>query len=171
MVAPTTQLHLGWHLLPVEDLVQVCHDLDRARRRVDAMTVQPTGAADREGVWTVDLRSPRPLRPVRLTERIEELGVGRLRGRGHFCLPTRPDTVCAWDGAGGQVSIGAIARWARRRPQTRLVVTGVDPVDRCRVEDAFRAVVMNPAEYASRAAWPGLDDGLDTWLGERDTAA
>lgn len=171
MVAPTTQLHLGWHQLPVEDLLQVCHDLDRARRRVDPMTVQPTGAADREGVWTVDLRSPRPLHPVRLTERIEDLGAGRLRGRGHFWLPTRPGTVCAWDGAGGQVSIGAIDRWARRRPQTRLVVTGVDPVDRCRVEEAFRSVVMSPAEYAARAGWPDLDDGLDTWLGEHDAAA
>jgi G3E family GTPase len=171
VVAPTTQLHLGWHQLPVADLVKVHHDLDQARRRVDPLTVQPTGATDHEGVWTVDLRSARPLHPERLAERIEDLGVGRLRGRGHFWLPTRPDMVCAWDGAGGQVSIGTVARWARRRRQTRLVVTGVDPADRRRVAEAFTAIVMDQEEYAARARWTGIDDGLDAWLGERESAA
>lgn len=151
MVASSTQLHLGWHRLSVQDLVQVHHDSDRARRRVDPLTVQPSGAADHEGVWTVDLQTLRPLHPSRLTERIEDLGAGRLRDRGHFWLSTRPDTVCAWDGAGGQVSIGAVARWGRQRPRTRLVVTGVDPADRDRVEEAFRAVVMSPVEHAAHA--------------------
>lgn len=171
VIAPTTQIHLGWHHLSVADLVQVHHDLDQARRRVDPLAVRPTGAPEHEGVWTLDLRSPRPLHPTRLAERIEDLGIGRLRGRGHFWLPTRPDTVCAWDGVEGQVSIGTVDRWARRRRQTRLVVTGVDPVDRRRVAEAFSAIVMDQGEYAARTRWMELDDGLDAWLGEHESAA
>ena len=53
-------------------------------RRVDPTTVQPSGAADHAGVWTLDLPSPLPLHPKRLAEHLEQLGTGRLRGRGHF---------------------------------------------------------------------------------------
>ncbi|NED95650.1 cobalamin biosynthesis protein CobW [Phytoactinopolyspora alkaliphila] len=42
--------------------------------------------------------------PGRLMRSIEQLGTGRVRARGRFWLPTRPQTLCLWDGAGGQSS-------------------------------------------------------------------
>lgn len=171
LVPSTTQLHRGWSAVPATDLVSIRHDVGRARRRLDLLAVGPTGAPDRDGVWTVDLRSDRAWHPERLTERIEQLGGGRLCSRGHFWLPTRPDAACAWDGAGGQVSIGTLGPWGRRSPQTRLVVTGVDPADRARVAAAYADVLLTPGESARRSRWFGADDGLDAWLGERERAA
>ena len=79
--------------------------------------------------------------------------------------------MCAWGGSGGQVSIGSVDQWARRRPHTRLVVTGVDPSDRDRVAEAFATIVMSEQEYAARARWAGRDDGFDPWLGVRTAVA
>lgn len=129
-----------------------------ADARVDARRVRLTGALGEHGVWTVDLSSWRPLHPQRLLERIEALGAGRLRGRGAFWLPTRPGVACAWDGAGGQLSIGSVGPWGGVAPHTRLVITGVDEDPR-RLQDAFEAVLMTDAE---------LGRGLHRWVGRPD---
>lgn len=138
--------------------------------RGDLRTVAPTGAAAREGVWTVDLQSWRPMHPARLLDRIEALGAGPIRGRGHFWLPTRQEVVCAWDGAGGQLSIGDIGDW-HSAPDTHLVITGTDrdPTD---LVTAFEAVLMTDAELGQDLArWDGREDGFDDWLGARREAA
>lgn len=171
LVPPTTQLRRGWAQVAAADLVNLRHDLDQARRRVNPLAVRPTGAPDRDGVWTLDLRSSRPFHPERLTARLEDLGGGRLRGRGHFWLPTRPGALCAWDGAGGQVSIGTVGAWGEHRPRTRLVVTGIDPDDRTRVAAAYADVLLTRAEAATQSRWLGADDGLDAWLGAREDVA
>ncbi|GAB7191342.1 GTP-binding protein [Kineococcus sp. NUM-3379] len=132
--------------------------------RSDLLRARPTGALDREGVWTLELSSPRPLHPGRLLERVEDLGAGRLRARGVFWLPGRPDTACAWDGAGGQLSIGDLGTWGSGRPGTRLVVTGVDD-DTARLRQAFADVLVRPEELrAPDPAW-SVDDGFTPWLG------
>jgi G3E family GTPase len=69
----------------------------------------PAHAGDRS--WTLELHTPRPLHPERLLERIEELGAGRLRARGVFWVPNRPDSACLWDGAGGQLAVGDLGPW------------------------------------------------------------
>ncbi len=136
-------------------------------RRSDLRAARPSGADDRLGVFTLDLRTPAAFHPGRLLEEIEAVGAGRLRARGFFWVPSRPDVVCAWDGAGGQLSIGTIGTWdARRgeRPRTRLVVTGVDEGDAERVSAAFERILATPAESA---AWTAPEDGLEPWLGDR----
>ncbi|MEZ0164175.1 GTP-binding protein [Kineococcus sp. LSe6-4] len=136
-------------------------------RRSDLRAARPSGADDRLGVFTLDLRTTAPLHPGRLLAEIEAVGAGRLRARGFFWVPSRPDVVCAWDGAGGQLSIGTIGTWdARRgeRPRTRLVVTGVDEGDAERVSAAFERILATPAESA---AWTAPQDGLEPWLGDR----
>ncbi|MEW1958056.1 GTP-binding protein [Kineococcus sp. NPDC059986] len=136
-------------------------------RRSDLRAVRPSGARDRLGVFTLDLHTPAPLHPGRLLEEIEAVGAGRLRARGYFWVPSRPDVVCAWDGAGGQLSIGTIGTWDGRRgerPRTRLVVTGVDEGDADRVSAAFERILATPAEST---AWTAPEDGLEPWLGDR----
>lgn len=168
------------HLVDSSVTRGLMHDSDGsalvARRRVlaaergDLLTVRPTGAPPRDGVWTLDLQSWRPFHPERLLEHIEALGTGMVRGRGHFWLPTRPDDVCAWDGAGGQLSIGNHGQW-RGRPGTHLVITGVgsDPGTLLR---AFEAALLHDSELArGLPEWRGRPDGLDPWLGEQRGAA
>lgn len=132
--------------------------------RAGVLAVAETGASPRAGVWTISLRSMRPLHPGRLIDRLEDLGGGRLRGRGHFWLPTRPRSVVAWNGVGGQVSIGAVGHWVGP-PRTALVVTGVDgdaePLRRC-----FNELLLTDAELARGSAyWAEQADDFDPWLG------
>lgn len=108
------------------------------------------------------MRCSTPLHPGRLMERLEALGSGRIRSRGHFWLASRPELVCAWDGCGGQVSIGPLGEWEELHPRgTRLVVTGVDPLDRARVRTAFAEIIDATATDTDRPA----HDGFDPWLG------
>ena len=145
------------------------HDHAAGLRRRDARCVEPYGGPTVHGTWTLDLHSVRPLHPQRLLENIEALGGGRLRGRGRFWVPDRPESICQWDGAGGQVSIGAVWRTGRELPTTHLVVTGQDPADLPRVRDAFARCLLTEAEWAEGLApWLGAEDPLAPWLGDRD---
>jgi G3E family GTPase len=138
--------------------------------RGDLLYVRSTGAPPREGVWTLDLQSWRPLHPQRLLDQVVTLGTGPLRGRGHFWLPTRPTVICAWDGAGGQLSIGDHGQWPTC-PDTHLVITGTAP-DPDALIRAFDTALMDDAELArGLAQWHGRPDGLDRWLGEQRGAA
>lgn len=145
------------------------HDLTAALRRRDGRHVEPYGGPTVHGTWTLDLGTDRPFHPDRLLAHIEELGGGRLRGRGRFWVPDRPDSICQWDGAGGQVSIGAAWRTREELPTTRLVVTGQESEDRERVREAFGRCLLTEEEWArGLAPWLGADDPLAPWLGERD---
>ncbi|HEY0215087.1 MAG TPA: GTP-binding protein [Cellulomonas sp.] len=127
----------------------------------------PTG----HGVWSLTLSSDRALHPERLLAEVARLGSGRLRSRGHFWVPSRPDSVCVWDGAGGQLSVGALGRWGDRAPGTRLVLTGVEDV-RAELLAAFGDVLMTAEEHAAGLhPWLGRDDVLAPWLGARSAAA
>jgi G3E family GTPase len=151
------------------------HALLHARRpdgdpRGDVLQVGPTGVPDGDGVWTLDLRSPRALHPERLLAALEVLALGPLRGRGVFWLPTRPGTVCAWNGAGGQLSIGSVGRWGNGR-RSHLVVTGVDH-DPEPLRRAFHdALLTDPETSAGPSRWTARPDSLDAWLGESRMSA
>lgn len=136
-----------------------------ASRRTDALAVVGSRLPDADGVWSLDLQSSRPFHPGLLHTRIEELGVGRLRARGHFWLASRPDQVCVWDGAGGQLSIGPYGWWGERTPGTRLVFVGDDLADRDRVAVAFGELLVTPAELSGSAGGVhGQEDGFGPWL-------
>lgn len=177
----------GIHQVDTGRLLTDIFDPVSARRRIDPCTVQPWGGGQEFGTWTLDLVSERPLHPERFLQYVEQLGTGRLRSRGRLWFPTRPDSICQWDGAGGQVSIGTIAHTHRCAedqqadvraclsadglPTTRLVVTGVDPEDQARVERAFAACLLTEEEWArGLAPWLGRADRLSPWLGERTAA-
>ena len=141
------------------------------QERTDPLSIPPHAARTDPDVWTLDLTSSRPFHPDRLHERIEDLGRGAFRARGHFWLPTRPDAVCVWDGGGGQLSIGRSGSWHSRRPSSRLVVTGIHVADRTRVADAFADVLLTDAETIAGHSWVGRSDGFEPWLDEPIHAA
>lgn len=168
LLAPD-QVRAGLHEADGRRLVSFRRDA-RAHDRGDLRHVRASGAASRAGVWTLDLDSWRPVHPGRLLEDIEQLGAGPLRGRGYFWLPTRRGTVCGWDGAGGQLAIGAVGSW-RSEPRTRLVLTGTAP-DPGRYLAAFERLLVTDAELAQGPhAWDGRSDGFEDWLGPGQEAA
>lgn len=160
-----------WNHLDGNELMRHRLDWPAFQRRTDPLLIPPHATRTDPDVWTLDLTSNKPFHPDRLHERIEDLGRGAFRARGHFWLPTRPDTLCVWDGAGGQLSIGAAGSWHPGRPSTRLVVTGLDPADRARVADAFTDVLLTGAETLAALSWAGRSDGFEPWLDEHINAA
>ncbi|GAA1491246.1 CobW family GTP-binding protein [Brachybacterium sacelli] len=167
--APEQDLVVGPYSLDAGTLLGRRLDHLAGLRRRDARCVEPYGGPTQHGTWTLDLSSARPFHPRRLLENIEDLGAGRLRERGRFWVPDRPDSICQWDGAGGQVSIGAVWRAGRDLPTTRLVVTGIEAADAERVRAAFGRSLLTEREWADGLApWLGVEDHLSPWLGERD---
>lgn len=156
----------GPYTVRPEDLVRHGHDPERAERRLDPLHAAPSPRRTAApGAWTLDLRSPRALHPERLVEHVHRLGDVPLRSRGRFWVPSRPDSLCVWDGSGGQLSIGQAGRWDGHEPETRLVFTGVDDVRR-RLVEAFEDVLLTADEAAAGLApWLGRDDVLAPWLG------
>ncbi|WP_058234705.1 CobW family GTP-binding protein [Devriesea agamarum] len=157
----------GLHDVDVDVLLNTEHCLNVAAERIDPRSAQPWGGPSTHGVWTLDLVSERPFHPDRFLANIERLGAGRLRSRGRFWVPSRPSTVCQWDGAGGQVSIGAFASTGADLPTTRLIITGID-ADQDRILEAFAQSLLTEDEWeAGLLPWLGQEDVLAPWLGER----
>ncbi len=117
-------------------------------------------------VWRLDLHSERPFHPDRFQAELSALGGGPRRSRGCFWLPTRPGSVCVWDAAGGQASVGSTERWhPGQRPFTRIVVTGLDDNPQ-EVRDAFHRCLLTDEELRERGQiWDESWDGLEPWLG------
>lgn len=170
-LAPAARTATAWPDIVGHELTVRRLPWAAARRRTDPLAVVGCGLPDRDGVWSLDLTSGRPFHPGRLMARIEDLGSGRIRARGHFWLPTRPDEVCVWDGAGGQLSVGSYGSWGSRPPSTHLTYVGVQAADRVRIADAFADVLATPAELQRRGGWLGRPDGFEPWLGDRRSAA
>ena len=173
LARPGAMVVTGWPGFDGSQLIEGIHDHDCAEdwvADVPSHHPEPDAAA-----WRLELVADRPLHPERMVERIEDLGSGTFRSRGCFWVPTRPDWLCAWDGAGGQLSIGLGSRWnPDDRPVTHIVATGLkahgDP--RERIRDAFEACLLTDDEITERGhAWEVWDDGLEPWLGEIRQAA
>ncbi len=134
-----------------------------AEVRRGALPPVPSG-----GAWRLDLCSDRPFHPLRFQDNLAILGDGPRRSRGCFWLPTRPDAVCSWDGAGGQASVGSTRTWGREQPLTRITVIGLDDDHhgRAEIERAFERCLLTDEELATRGrAWEETWDGLEPWLG------
>lgn len=161
--ATTTGLWLGLNQLGARAALGLVHDIDLAESRLDPLQVDCRCTGTGSQAWTLELHSPRPFHPRRLLDQIELLGGGRLRARGCFWLPTRPDRICGWSGAGGQLYIGDAGPWGEVSPRTRLLITGIDPADRDRVKRAFDDCLLTSHETQLND-WPETD-GLEDWLG------
>jgi G3E family GTPase len=150
--------------LAVADLLAVRHRCRAAARRIDPRFVRASGRSERDSVWTLDLHSDRPFHPARLLQNIEALGGSRIRSRGRFWVPDRPGDVCAWDGAGAQLSIGAVGGWDGCSRSTRLVFTGTAD-ERPALVAAFEDALATPQELSREsAAWAGASEVLAPWL-------
>ncbi len=174
LLAPEQELITGTHRVGEIGVFLPRHDPKRADERVDVRTLRMYGGPCEHGTWTIELRSERPFHPERFLENIELLGAGFMRSRGRFWLPTRPQSICRWDGAGGQVSVGVHAQAAPGEPDptTHMVITGVHAQDAIRVRTAFENSLLTEAEWRRGfAQWLGRDDGLDMWLGAREDVA
>jgi G3E family GTPase len=166
LVRPDAEIHSEGTNLDVASVRAGMHDARAAESWVAPAGRRELPQLDGDQVWRLELTSDRPFHPRRLYENIERLGGGPRRSRGCFWLPTRPAALCVWDGAGGQLSIGAPDRWGLSRPFTRIVVTGMDD-GRAEIEAAFQHCLLNDAEVSRRGTfWEVEDDGFEAWLGD-----
>lgn len=68
------------------------------------------------GVVSVLFRARRPFHPERLHDALEELNAEAIRSRGHLWLASQPESVIAWDFAGGGLALGSLGRWLAALP-------------------------------------------------------
>lgn len=68
------------------------------------------------GIVSVVFRARRPFHPQRLHDVLEDINDEVVRSRGHLWLASQPDTVIAWDFAGGGLSLGSLGRWLAALP-------------------------------------------------------
>ncbi len=169
----------GLHALTAADVTTGTHDPACGERRANPVAARggaPARTLEGDRSWTLELHTPRPLHPERLLERIEDLGAARVRARGVFWVPSRPDSACLWDGAGGQLAVGDLGPWrtvaGAADRHTRIVMVGSrgpdGQDDRRRLRATFADVVARPEEVVDGGlAWLGRPDVLAPWLGSR----
>ncbi|MCX4538431.1 GTP-binding protein (plasmid) [Streptomyces sp. NBC_00841] len=72
--------------------------------------------ADEAGVATLVWHRRRPFHPERLYQALEDLCCAAARSRGRFWLADRPDTLLAWDAAGGALCVENAGPWLTSLP-------------------------------------------------------
>jgi G3E family GTPase len=147
--------------------------------------------AEEAGVSTLVWRRRRPFHPERLYQALEELTCAAARSRGRFWLADRPDTLLAWEAAGGALCVenggpwlGALpdAAWEMVPPMRRaaaatdwhprhgdrcqhLVFTS-PALDRDGLERVLESCLLTDAEYAAGPElWRRLPAAFDPLLG------
>jgi G3E family GTPase len=71
---------------------------------------------DAAGVSTVVWQRRRPFHPGRLFAALEDLCCAAARSRGRFWLADRPDSLLAWDAAGGALCVEQAGPWMASLP-------------------------------------------------------
>ncbi|MEV4724216.1 CobW family GTP-binding protein [Micromonospora humida] len=71
------------------------------------------------GVVSAVFRARRPFHPQRLHDVLEEVNAEMIRSRGHLWLASQPDTVVAWEFAGGGLAMGSLGHWLVSLPEDR----------------------------------------------------
>ncbi len=116
---------------------------------------------DENGVWTLVLDSPQAFHPARLRESIHRFADHNVQARGHFWVASRPEGLCVWEAAGGQVRVGEHGPWpSARRRRTHLRITGM-AADRAEIAQAFSDSLLRPGEALEADA-----DTLEDWFPE-----
>ncbi|GLY25954.1 GTP-binding protein [Micromonospora sp. NBRC 101691] len=139
------------------------------------------------GVVSTVFRARRPFHPQRLHDVLEDVNAEMIRSRGHLWLASQPDTVVAWEFAGGGLAMGSLGHWLVSLPQDRwehvcdqrrlaaalewdpyygdrhqhLVFIGID-VDPVELHRTLAGCLLTDAELA---------DGEETWRGYQDPFA
>ncbi|MFE9610895.1 GTP-binding protein [Streptomyces sp. NPDC006012] len=71
---------------------------------------------DEEGISTFVWQRRRPFHPGRLYAALEDLCCAAARSRGRFWLADRPDSLLAWDAAGGALCVEHAGPWMASLP-------------------------------------------------------
>ncbi|MFJ3901636.1 CobW family GTP-binding protein [Streptomyces sp. NPDC090025] len=71
---------------------------------------------DESGVATLVWHRRRPFHPERLYAALEDLCCAAARSRGRFWLADRPDTLLAWEAAGGALCVESAGPWLASLP-------------------------------------------------------
>ncbi|MEU0659004.1 CobW family GTP-binding protein [Streptomyces lavendulocolor] len=146
--------------------------------------------ADAHGVGTYVWHRRRPFHPERLYAALEDLCCAAARSRGRFWLADRPDTLLAWDAAGGALCVEPTGPWLASLPDAawemvppvrraaaaldwdpehgdrcqHLVFTSPD-LDREGLAELLDSCLLTDAEYAAgREAWKRLPSAFDALL-------
>ncbi|MBC9713191.1 GTP-binding protein [Streptomyces sp. TRM66268-LWL] len=147
--------------------------------------------ADEAGVATYVWQARRPFHPERLYQALEDLTCAAARSRGRFWLADRPDTLLAWDAAGGALCVENAGPWLASLPDAawdlvppmRRAAAALDwhpehgdcccqhlvftspGLDRDGLQRVLDSCLLTDAEYAAgRDAWKNLPSGFDTLL-------
>ncbi|MFI8825317.1 CobW family GTP-binding protein [Streptomyces sp. NPDC053431] len=146
--------------------------------------------ADEAGVTTFVWRRHRPFHPERLYQALEDLCCAAARSRGRFWLADRPDTLLAWDAAGGALSVEDAGPWLASLPDAawemvppvRRAAAALDwhpdhgdccqhlvftspGLDRDGLERLLDSCLLTDAEYrAGREGWKHLPAAFDSLL-------
>ncbi|MEV7680507.1 GTP-binding protein [Streptomyces sp. NPDC088341] len=160
-----------------------------AARQHPACALLPQDA-DECGVGTYVWHRARPFHPERLYQALEELTCAAARSRGRFWLADRPDTLLAWDAAGGALCVESAGPWLASLPDaawesvppSRRAAASLDwhPAhgDRCQhlvftspgldregIERLLESCLLTDTEYAAgHAAWKRLPPAFDSLL-------
>ncbi|MEU9763724.1 CobW family GTP-binding protein [Streptomyces sp. NPDC001834] len=146
--------------------------------------------ADEAGVATLVWRRHRPFHPERLYRALEDLCCAAARSRGRFWLADRPDTLLAWDAAGGALCVETAGPWLASLPDAawdlvppmRRAAAALDwhpehgdrcqhlvftspALDRDGVVRLLDSCLLTDAEYAAGPeAWKRLPAPFDSFL-------
>ncbi|MGW4052386.1 CobW family GTP-binding protein [Streptomyces sp. NPDC004779] len=146
--------------------------------------------ADEAGVTTLVWHRRRPFHPGRLYEALEDLCCAAARSRGRFWLADRPDTLLAWDAAGGALCVENAGPWLASLPDAawelvppmRRAAAALDwhpehgdcgqhlvftspGLDRQGLEELLESCLLTDAEYAAGPeAWKALPAAFDSLL-------
>ncbi|MFD3736171.1 CobW family GTP-binding protein [Streptomyces sp. NPDC058632] len=146
--------------------------------------------ADEAGVATLVWHRHRPFHPGRLYEALEDLCCAAARSRGRFWLADRPDTLLAWDAAGGALCVEDAGPWLASLPDAdwdmvppmRQAAASLDwhpehgdccqhlvftspGLDREGLGQLLDSCLLTDAEYAAgREAWKHFPAAFDTLL-------
>ncbi|MFI9628606.1 CobW family GTP-binding protein [Streptomyces sp. NPDC052042] len=176
--------------------------VELARLVLDGFDVESAGAAqhpacallpqeaDEAGVATLVWHRHRPFHPERLYEALEDLCCAAARSRGRFWLADRPDTLLAWDAAGGALCVESAGPWLASLPDAawdlvppmRRAAAALDwhpehgdrcqhlvftspALDRDGVVRLLDSCLLTDAEYAAGPeAWKRLPAPFDSFL-------
>ncbi|MFD9031037.1 CobW family GTP-binding protein [Streptomyces sp. NPDC059567] len=146
--------------------------------------------AEEAGVTTFVWHRRRPFHPERLYQALEDLCCSAARSRGRFWLADRPDTLLAWDAAGGALCVENAGPWLASLPDAawelvppmRRVAASLDwhpdhgdccqhlvftspGLDRHGLEQLLESCLLTDAEYAAGPeAWKSLPAAFDSLL-------
>ncbi|GIJ76488.1 GTP-binding protein [Micromonospora phaseoli] len=119
-----TQIHIADDVVDAYALAQQLRDTRRYRPETPGVLVRGLeghllGVHEPQpdcGIVSAVFRARRPLHPQRLHAALEEVNAEVIRSRGHLWLASQPETVIAWDFAGGGLAMGSLGRWLAALP-------------------------------------------------------